>query len=55
MAFLWVASKVDAPLLGINKEERVHEFVEALKHQLTQEEIDYISEPYEPKPVNYIA
>lgn len=51
VAMLWVGQRVTAPLLGINKVERVQEFVDALKHSLTKEEIDYISEPYQPHQV----
>lgn len=53
MAFLWVARQVDAPLLGINKIERVDEFVQALEHSLTEEEASYIAEPYKPQAIMY--
>ncbi|KAK6198842.1 aryl-alcohol dehydrogenase [Scheffersomyces amazonensis] len=45
----WVISKGAAPIIGLNSEERVEEIVEAAHFKLTQEEIDYLEQPYVPK------
>ncbi|KAI3623084.1 hypothetical protein CBS14141_004417 [Malassezia furfur] len=43
-----------APILGLNKPKRIDEAVEALKVKLSEEEIEYLKEPYKPKPVQPI-
>lgn len=52
MALLWALKRVDSPLLGISKVERIQEFVDALKQSLTDEEDRYLSELYEPHRSN---
>ena len=39
------------PILGLGKTSRVDEAVEAVKVKLTNEEIAYLEEPYQPKRV----
>ena len=51
IAYLWVAQKVDAPLLGLSKEERMQEFVDVIGTELSAEEVKYLEEPYVPRAV----
>lgn len=39
------------PLLGLSKPERIDQAVEALKVKLTEDEVKYLDEPYQAKPV----
>jgi aryl-alcohol dehydrogenase-like predicted oxidoreductase len=43
---------VTAPIVGINSEKRIHEMVEAVSIELTEDEIKYLEEPYVPRPVS---
>lgn len=47
----WVINKGAAPIIGLNSEARVEEAVAASHFKLTQEEINYLEEPYQPKKV----
>ena len=55
IAIAWQLSHTGvAPILGLNKPKRIDEAVEALKVKLSEEEIEYLKEPYKPKPVQPI-
>ncbi|CCK72776.1 aldo/keto reductase KNAG_0L01560 [Huiozyma naganishii CBS 8797] len=45
----WVMSKGYNPIIGFSSVERVKEAIEATKIELTEEEINYLEEPYQPK------
>lgn len=52
VAIAWLTShKGVNPILGLSKPERIDQAVEALKVKLTEEEIKYLEEPYQPKSV----
>lgn len=56
ISIAWLLShKGVNPILGLNKPERINEAVEALKVQLSEEEIKYLEEPYKSKPVRGIS
>lgn len=42
------------PILGLNSKERIDQAVEAVKFKLTDEEVTYLEEPYQPKNVQVI-
>ncbi|CCK72747.1 aldo/keto reductase KNAG_0L01270 [Huiozyma naganishii CBS 8797] len=45
----WVMSKGYQPIIGFSSVERVKEAIEATKIELTDDEIKYLEEPYQPK------
>lgn len=47
----WVISKGASPIIGLNSEARVEEAVAASHFILTEKEIKYLEEPYQPKKV----
>ncbi|EXJ76928.1 alcohol dehydrogenase [Capronia epimyces CBS 606.96] len=50
IAIAWCLSKKDvSPIVGLNKKERIDEAVEACKLKLSEEDIKYLEEPYQPK------
>lgn len=49
VATAWCLSKGACPIVGINKKERIDEAVEACKLKLSEEDIKYLEEPYEPR------
>ncbi|KIX05218.1 versiconal hemiacetal acetate reductase [Rhinocladiella mackenziei CBS 650.93] len=50
VAIAWCLSKKDVfPIVGLNKKERIDEAVEACKIKLSEEDIQYLEEPYQPK------
>ncbi|KIW14197.1 versiconal hemiacetal acetate reductase [Exophiala spinifera] len=50
IAIAWSLSKKDVcPIVGLNKKERIDEAVEACKIKLSDEDIKYLEEPYQPK------
>lgn len=51
VATSWVLSKGYNPIVGANKVERVIEALQATKFELTDQEVQYLEEPYEPKRV----
>jgi aryl-alcohol dehydrogenase-like predicted oxidoreductase len=53
VALAWLLHKewVDAPIVGTTSVEHLEEAVEAVDVDLTDSEIDYLEEPYEPVPV----
>ena len=53
IALAWLLHKpvVDAPIIGTTSIEHLEEAVEALDVTLSDSEIDYLEEPYEPVPI----
>jgi aryl-alcohol dehydrogenase-like predicted oxidoreductase len=53
VALAWLLHKewVDAPIVGTTSVEHLEEAIEAVDVDLTDSEIDYLEEPYEPVPV----
>jgi aryl-alcohol dehydrogenase-like predicted oxidoreductase len=53
IALAWLLQKdwVDAPIIGTSSVEHLEEAVEALEIDLTDSEIEYLEEPYEPLPI----
>ncbi|EAZ63575.1 aryl-alcohol dehydrogenase [Scheffersomyces stipitis CBS 6054] len=47
----WVLSKGAFPIIGLNSEERVDDAIKSLSVKLTDEELAYLEEPYQPKRV----
>lgn len=45
----WLISKGAAPIVGINKVERVDDIISATKFKLSEEDIKYLEEPYTPR------
>jgi versiconal hemiacetal acetate reductase len=50
-AWLFTRPSVN-PILGLNRKERIDEAIAGLEVELTPEEIDYLEQPYLPKPIN---
>ncbi|KAG6873151.1 hypothetical protein C0995_002304 [Termitomyces sp. Mi166 len=50
VALAWVVTKVASPIVGANSVERLEEAV-GVGIELSAEEVKYLEEPYEPKPV----
>lgn len=48
IALGWLLSKVDAPIVGATKFSHIEEAVKAIGVKLTEEEIEYLEEPYVP-------
>ena len=51
VATAWVLSKGTYPIVGLNSVARVEEAVVASHFKLTEDEIEYLEEPYKPKKV----
>ncbi|THU77912.1 Aldo keto reductase [Dendrothele bispora CBS 962.96] len=51
IASAWVNAKVTSPIIGMSSEKRVEEAVGINGLELTEEEVKYLEEPYEPKVV----
>ena len=51
VAIAWCLSKGTNPIVGLSKKERIDQAVQALKVELTEEDIKYLEEPYTPKPI----
>lgn len=51
IAMAWCISKGDIPIVGISKKERIDDAVTASTLELTAEEITYLEEMYQPKPI----
>ncbi|ELQ35831.1 voltage-gated potassium channel beta-1 subunit [Pyricularia oryzae Y34] len=54
LATAWVLHKGCAPILGLSTEKRIEEAVEALSVKLTDEELSYLEEEYQPRTVQGI-
>jgi aryl-alcohol dehydrogenase-like predicted oxidoreductase len=50
LAWLW-AKGVTAPIVGINKEQYIDEYIAAFKIKLTEEDIEYLEELYVPHKI----
>lgn len=48
IALAWLLTKVDAPIAGATKPERVTRTAEALNIELSSKDIAYLEEPYTP-------
>ena len=52
VATAWCLSKTYVhPIMGLSSKERIDQAIASLKVQLDEEEIKYLEEPYQPKPV----
>jgi aryl-alcohol dehydrogenase-like predicted oxidoreductase len=51
IATAWILSKGTIPIIGFSKVERIDEAIAALDFKLTDEELEYIDEPYAPKHI----
>ncbi|KAF4976269.1 hypothetical protein FZEAL_7037 [Fusarium zealandicum] len=51
IATAWVLQKGCCPILGVNSEKRIKEAVQALKTQLTHDEIAYLESEYRPREI----
>jgi versiconal hemiacetal acetate reductase len=49
VAIAWTLSKKVSPIVGLSKKERIDEAVDAVKIKLSDEDIKYLEEPYQPK------
>ncbi|EXJ84069.1 alcohol dehydrogenase [Capronia epimyces CBS 606.96] len=47
----WVLHKGASPILGLNSKERIDDALVALRVQLTEEEVRYLEDPYQPRPI----
>ncbi|KAK5331681.1 CSG1/SUR1-like protein [Exophiala xenobiotica] len=47
----WVLQKRACPILGLGSKQRIDDAILALKVKLTEDEVDYLEEPYLPRPV----
>jgi aryl-alcohol dehydrogenase-like predicted oxidoreductase len=54
IALSWVLHKdwVDAPIVGTTSIEHLEDAVEALEIDLSDSDVEYLEEPYEPVPVS---
>jgi aryl-alcohol dehydrogenase-like predicted oxidoreductase len=52
LAWLFHQDWVDAPIVGTTSVEHLEDAVEALDVDLSSSEMEYLEEPYEPKPIN---
>lgn len=51
VALLWLRSKGAIPVVGLNSISKVEEAVELRGKELSAEEVEYLEEPYIPKPI----
>lgn len=53
ISLAWLLHKewVDAPVIGVTSVEHLEDSIEALDISLSESEMDYLEEPYEPRPV----
>lgn len=51
IAIAWSLKKTTAPIVGTTKLENLRDMIEAIHIELTDEEIGYLEEPYQPRPV----
>jgi aryl-alcohol dehydrogenase-like predicted oxidoreductase len=51
VALAWIIQKVTIPIVGFSSLARLDEACEVRGKTLTDEEIKYLEEPYEPKPI----
>ncbi|KAL2849259.1 NADP-dependent oxidoreductase domain-containing protein [Aspergillus pseudoustus] len=53
VSLAWNLSKGVFPITGLGSRQRIDQAVKAVSFQLTEEEIAYLEEPYQPKEVSY--
>lgn len=46
-----IQPKISSPIIGFSSEKRIDEAIEARGKTLTEEEIKYLNEPYEPRAI----
>ncbi|KAI9698984.1 MAG: hypothetical protein M1836_003173 [Candelina mexicana] len=51
VALAWICGRVSSPIVGFNSIERIDEALEIRGKSLTDEEVKYLEEPYQPKPI----
>jgi aryl-alcohol dehydrogenase-like predicted oxidoreductase len=51
IALAWQFTKVDAPIVGVTSIDHLEDAVAALDVNLSESDVDYIDEPYQPFPV----
>lgn len=51
VAIAWVVRKGASPILGLTSQQRIDESLLALQIQLSDEEVKYLEEPYQPRQV----
>ncbi len=51
LAWMLHQDAVDAPIVGITSVEHLEDAVEALEIDLSDSDLEYLEEPYEPLPV----
>lgn len=51
IAIAWALAKGTNPIVGFSSTKRIDEAIEALKIDFTKEEMDYLEEIYQPKPI----
>lgn len=49
IATAWVINRGCHPIVGLNSEKRIDDIVKAINFKLTDEEMEYLQEPYKPK------
>jgi aryl-alcohol dehydrogenase-like predicted oxidoreductase len=53
IALAWMLNKesVDAPIVGVTRVEQLEELVESVEIDLSESDVEYLEEPYEPLPI----
>ncbi|KAI9890234.1 MAG: hypothetical protein M1814_004396 [Vezdaea aestivalis] len=51
VAMAWVIEKGAVPIVGLSSTKRIDEAVDGVSFKLTEEEIKYLEDPYEPKAI----
>lgn len=51
MAWILQQAGITSPIIGTKKIEQLKELVDALEIELTEDELNYLDEPYKPKPI----
>jgi aryl-alcohol dehydrogenase-like predicted oxidoreductase len=52
VALAWINKKVSSPIIGFSSVERMDEALAARGKTLTEEEVKYLEELYQPKPIS---
>uniref|UniRef100_A0A060TBD0 ARAD1D30448p n=1 Tax=Blastobotrys adeninivorans TaxID=409370 RepID=A0A060TBD0_BLAAD len=55
VAIAWSLAKGAMPIVGFNKVERIDEAISAISLKLTDQEVEYLEEPYEPQDIQGYA
>jgi aryl-alcohol dehydrogenase-like predicted oxidoreductase len=51
VALAWINTRVSSPIIGFSSIERIDEAISAKGKTLTEEEVKYLEEPYQPVPI----